>query len=350
MWWIRPKNQKLRENMKVNNNIFQKIMVVLLLFFALPRLFSSSIVYALQEEIAQNETEGSALVKLLETTNERLFSSAQALLKENEELKNDKAKLRDEINGTNRSKEELFGQFKIIAEENSLLKTQISRLKSEISNFDETKKVIEDANRKIEEIKKESESKNQVVIDTGKELDRYKQIVKELVGNKVVSKRNKKPNKKPLLLGKIKKPSDIGIKGKKQMEQNFEKTLLEAFGSNEKDASMLEKEVADMHYNMGVGFQKDNKPDEALKEYNAVLKIKPDDADTHFNMGLIYETIKNDRSKAIYHYTKYIDLKPAAEDVQIVKKYITDLNAQLKVWGHSDAKGIGPKEKLGRLL
>jgi len=108
----------------------------------------------------------------------------------------------------------------------------------------------------------------------------------------------------------------------------------------------LEKETGDMHYNLAVIFQSQNKFDEAIREYEKVLETKPDDADANFNLALIYDSVKNDRDKAIQHYEEYLGINPNGETAAKIKERITQLGLENKIWGDPGAKNV--KEKKGR--
>ncbi|PIU39961.1 MAG: hypothetical protein COT00_04200 [Candidatus Omnitrophica bacterium CG07_land_8_20_14_0_80_50_8] len=108
----------------------------------------------------------------------------------------------------------------------------------------------------------------------------------------------------------------------------------------------LNKEEADAHYNLGVLLQGAGKTDDALREYSQCLALRLDDADTLFNMAIIFDRAKNDRKKAIAYYAKYLALEPKSEDVLKVRERIEELKAENKIWG--DPKASTVKEKLGR--
>ncbi|MDD5730860.1 MAG: tetratricopeptide repeat protein, partial [Candidatus Omnitrophica bacterium] len=52
------------------------------------------------------------------------------------------------------------------------------------------------------------------------------------------------------------------------------------------------------------------------------LEIKPDDADSLYNLGVIYGEYLNDRKKAIMYFRKYLTLAPNDADTEKVRKYI----------------------------
>lgn len=87
----------------------------------------------------------------------------------------------------------------------------------------------------------------------------------------------------------------------------------------------LNKERASYHYNLAVIHTNANQFDDAIKEYEEVLKVSPDDADSHYNLGILYEEYLKDKQKAIEHYQRYVGLRPDAEDIDDVKVWIERL-------------------------
>ncbi len=67
------------------------------------------------------------------------------------------------------------------------------------------------------------------------------------------------------------------------------------------------------HFNLGVYYQKLGKTANAIKEYNAVLKLDPDNAEAHNNLGVIYRE-QNELDKAAEHYQFVVSLNPGMEE------------------------------------
>ena len=67
--------------------------------------------------------------------------------------------------------------------------------------------------------------------------------------------------------------------------------------------------------------------DGAIDLLNKALDRKPTLARAHLELGLLYDTHKQDYVLAIYHYQRYLDLRPDAEK----KKLILDLIRQAKL-------------------
>ena len=61
---------------------------------------------------------------------------------------------------------------------------------------------------------------------------------------------------------------------------------------------------------------------DALVEFQKVLELVPNDAATHYNLGLIYSEYMGDKNKALIHFKRYLMLDPKDKDADKAKKYI----------------------------
>jgi len=78
-----------------------------------------------------------------------------------------------------------------------------------------------------------------------------------------------------------------------------------------------------MHYNLGVFYSKQKEYSRAVSEFEEAVKLRPDDAYSHFNLGYIYAEYLVNRPKAIEHFRHYLRLaKKDDKDLDWVKKYI----------------------------
>ncbi|MBN1870575.1 MAG: tetratricopeptide repeat protein [Candidatus Omnitrophica bacterium] len=84
----------------------------------------------------------------------------------------------------------------------------------------------------------------------------------------------------------------------------------------------LFNETADMHYNLGVSNIKNKEFGRAVKEFEKVLELKPQDANANYNLGYIYAEHLVDREKAIKYFKNYLAYAPDAQDANWVRKYI----------------------------
>lgn len=74
----------------------------------------------------------------------------------------------------------------------------------------------------------------------------------------------------------------------------------------------VEKTVA-YHFNLGVYHQKQGNITSAIKEYEEVLKLDPNNAEALNNLGVIYRE-QNDLDKAAEHYQLVVSLHPGMEE------------------------------------
>jgi tetratricopeptide (TPR) repeat protein len=67
----------------------------------------------------------------------------------------------------------------------------------------------------------------------------------------------------------------------------------------------------------------------AIESFEKALTANPHSAAAHFELGCIFEQREADPAAAIYHYEKYLRLKPAAENAEIVKQHIMTCKQEL---------------------
>ncbi|RKY42264.1 MAG: hypothetical protein DRP80_06995, partial [Candidatus Omnitrophota bacterium] len=87
----------------------------------------------------------------------------------------------------------------------------------------------------------------------------------------------------------------------------------------------LKKEKALYCYNLGVAYTKAKLYKEAMEAYKKSLEINKENPEASYNLGLLYEKFKKDFLKAIHYYRKYLELKPNADDKEIVEDKIHSL-------------------------
>ncbi|MDD4735963.1 MAG: LysM peptidoglycan-binding domain-containing protein [Kiritimatiellae bacterium] len=62
--------------------------------------------------------------------------------------------------------------------------------------------------------------------------------------------------------------------------------------------------------------------DGAIDLYNKALDRKPQLARAHLEVGLLYDSYKEDYNRAIYHYQRYLELRPDSEKEQLIQDLI----------------------------
>ena len=92
-----------------------------------------------------------------------------------------------------------------------------------------------------------------------------------------------------------------------------------------KNAIGLDQQDLRSRVNLGVIYVKQKRYNAALDLFAYVLKRDDSSADAHYNLGVIYSDYLFDRGRAIFHYSKYIEVYPGAPDAWEVSKWIKDL-------------------------
>ncbi|MDP8263150.1 MAG: tetratricopeptide repeat protein [Candidatus Ancaeobacter aquaticus] len=127
----------------------------------------------------------------------------------------------------------------------------------------------------------------------------------------------------------------------------------------------IERNLDVSYYNKGVDFYNQGKYDEALESYLQALElspdyvdamrgvgltlvkqknysdaldifleayeIDPDDPEINYCLGVIYPIVKKDTKKGEYHYKRYLELNPEAEDRQMVEEWIESFNKSIYI-------------------
>lgn len=73
----------------------------------------------------------------------------------------------------------------------------------------------------------------------------------------------------------------------------------------------------------------------AIDEFEKAVEANPRNASAHFELGWLYEEKEPDPAAAIYHYQKFLKLRPTADTAEAVKQRIANCKIDL-------AKGVMP--------
>ncbi len=87
----------------------------------------------------------------------------------------------------------------------------------------------------------------------------------------------------------------------------------------------IRQERAVYNYNLGVAYTGAGYYDEAIEAYLRSLELNPSNADAHYNLAVVYDTVRQDPEKAVEHYKKYLELKPGASDSGDIREAIERL-------------------------
>lgn len=217
--------------------------------------------------------------------------------------------------------------FREVEKENALLKQKIDQLDQErrhaITLSEQVAARNEEAQLKAQELAQElaatqaaAEEKEQRLSSL---LKRMPQMEEELSGLE-----QKVEQKDSALSEQTRELEQLRMELERR-EYRLEKAermaeLLERARREVEESSIREKR--DMHYNMAVIYAREGRHLDAEREYLNVLKLDPTDADTHYNLGILYEDHLKDDRKAAMHYQRYIKLNPYGQDVDTVKSWL----------------------------
>ncbi|HZR45997.1 MAG TPA: tetratricopeptide repeat protein, partial [Candidatus Manganitrophaceae bacterium] len=113
-------------------------------------------------------------------------------------------------------------------------------------------------------------------------------------------------------------------------EQNRWDEALQQFDA----ALKIDPQNTEALFRRGIIFQKQNKIDDAIAAYRELIRIDPNHFKSHYNLGNLYSYEKGNNTQAIFHYRRFADLAPTHP-----------LNAKTQA---RLAELTGPDEKLAR--
>lgn len=93
-------------------------------------------------------------------------------------------------------------------------------------------------------------------------------------------------------------------------------------GCGRSAASLDAREERDPVLKRAVALKNVNDIDGAIELYNKALERKPWLARGHLEVGLLYDTEKQDYIRAIYHYQRYLELRPQTEKTKLIQDLI----------------------------
>lgn len=67
----------------------------------------------------------------------------------------------------------------------------------------------------------------------------------------------------------------------------------------------------------------------AIASFEKALEVNPRSASAHFELGCLYEEKDNDPAAAIYHYERFLKLRPNASEAELARGHITACKLEL---------------------
>jgi len=91
--------------------------------------------------------------------------------------------------------------------------------------------------------------------------------------------------------------------------------------------------MAGMFYNLGVVSTHSGDYRRAVDSFNSALALRSEDADSHYNLAIVYDEKLHDDAMALKHYSEYLRLKPNAPEFMKIRKWIIDKEAAVMING-----------------
>lgn len=105
-----------------------------------------------------------------------------------------------------------------------------------------------------------------------------------------------------------------------KLTESMNKERMALKEENQKWAS----ERAKLYEELGTAYTKAGLFDEAIDAYSKSLVYGPNNADVHYYLGLLYQKSMKNPEKAVFHFKKYLYLKPDAKNKDDVR-YLIDM-------------------------
>jgi LysM repeat protein len=96
--------------------------------------------------------------------------------------------------------------------------------------------------------------------------------------------------------------------------------LLTLTGCSDKSLSMDEKEERDPLVKTGVAYMEQNQWNEAERAFKDALDADPLMAKPHLDLAVIYQQYNTNYIHAIYHYDRYLELRPDSEKATFIRE------------------------------
>jgi tetratricopeptide (TPR) repeat protein len=197
---------------------------------------------------------------------------------------------------------------------NSTLKTLQAEKTSSGQKQEELQKLIDDSDKTLKRQNQKLNELEKKLKDAQVKLNKQKKQNADLEGNR-----------NPSSTGDYAKLMEnewlAAVAKTAELKKDLDKTLSEVSAQN-REKGKLQKEAATMHYNLAVILTNQHNYPAAIREYEKVIELDPNDADAHYNLAIVYDTDMKDNDKALEQYREYIRIAPDSKEAQEVREWI----------------------------
>ncbi|MEW6027078.1 MAG: tetratricopeptide repeat protein, partial [Planctomycetota bacterium] len=283
-----------------------------------------------KEEKGRNETALASAAKennTLKEKNDQLLKDLSALQSKikvrehelNEALKKEKESYQLVLNDLNTARESLRSaqwQVSELQTRNSTLDKSIASLQNQLKNQESdmqaTIKQLRDINTTYQTRVEEAEGK----------INNYMKV-------EIDFRQKNSTLEKELAAEKVTRDEKVA-EGIRQKETDYINRLREANERVQRMEQTLTEERSRFYGKLAEYATGSRLFEDAIEYYEKALVLTPKNAAIYYNMGIIYDENIDNPSKAIFCYSKYLELAPDAKDRDTVKKYIENCQKRLK--------------------
>jgi len=218
-----------------------------------------------------------------------------------------------------------------LAQKHKTLLSEYDRLKADVQRLAKVNAALKDTEQKLQQAKQELDAAH---AGSRKLETQNKKLENKLTKLSIFKTRVKQTEEDLRALQMLKKEHEAMIR-----QLTLEKTVLKKgtapfYPGAKKDKralSLADKQKLDMHFNLAVAFDRTKMYKAEEREYMECLRIDPNDANVHYNLGILYDDRLNDNAKAVKHYRRFLELRPVSEDSEQVKEWIVHAEQQQRL-------------------
>ncbi|MFH1189709.1 MAG: hypothetical protein V1682_03380 [Candidatus Omnitrophota bacterium] len=303
--------------------------------------------------IKKNMDELTAIIGKLEATKQKLADKISAAttanksrtdniaaLEKEDELKSTDLQARAE--GMDKSKKEASAKIEKLKKKALLAGERLRAARVTGKTLeDDMKKAIQEKNRAEKELNAKTDGlKVRISVLLGE--DEMSNPPKEIPGKSRVKKGLSRGEELTIKLDKMfeamkdentrlaaeNKETQAKLKRAEQAATAARRKAKEVEKAPEELMAKLNKERLDAHFNLAVIYEKNGLYRDAEREYIKCLRIDPKDPGVHYNMGILYDDKLNNNNKAMYHYNRFLALRPMGDTAERVRDWITKLELE----------------------
>ncbi|MDD2752181.1 MAG: tetratricopeptide repeat protein [Candidatus Omnitrophica bacterium] len=97
-----------------------------------------------------------------------------------------------------------------------------------------------------------------------------------------------------------------------------------------RDAKKDRQLLSLLYYNLGLNNTLAVNFDGAIRAFEEAVDLDPKDADSYYNLGLLYSAFRQNQNKAIHYYEEFLKLVPKGAKPEEVRERITILKGRSK--------------------